>query len=121
MRYSREVPLHSEWDVIVCGAGPSGLAAAVTAKRLGMRVMLLERYGSVGGCLTLGNVSTIMGSVAPGTIRDEMAQLLRSRDVSTGIDCDEAKGVLIEWLAQEQVSFRLQTPVVDALTQNGAI
>lgn len=121
MKYSREVPLHSEWDVIVCGAGPSGLAAAVTAKRLGMRVMLLERYGSVGGCLTLGNVSTIMGSVAPGTIRDEMAGLLRSRDVSTGIDCDEAKGVLIEWLAQEQVAFRLQTPVVDALMQNGTI
>ena len=121
MRYSREVPLHSEWDVIVCGAGPSGLAAAVTAKRLGMRVMLLERYGSVGGCLTLGNVSTIMGSVAPGTIRDEMAGLLRSRDVSTGIDCDQAKGALIEWLAQEHVTFRLQTPVVDALTQNGTI
>ncbi|MCI6374720.1 MAG: FAD-dependent oxidoreductase [Clostridiales bacterium] len=121
MRYSREVPLHSEWDVIVCGAGPSGLAAAVTAARLGMRVMLLERYGSVGGCLTLGNVSTIMGSVAPGTIRDEMAKLLHSADVSTGIDCDEAKGVLIEWLAQEQVTFRLQTPVVDALMQNGTI
>ena len=121
MRYSREVPLHSEWDVIVCGAGPSGLAAAVTAARLGMRVMLLERYGSVGGCLTLGNVSTIMGSVAPGTIRDEMAKLLHSADASTGIDCDEAKGVLIEWLAQEQVTFRLQTPVVDALMQNGTI
>ena len=121
MKYSREVPLHSEWDVIVCGAGPSGIAAAVTAERLGMRVMLLERYGSVGGCLTLGNVSTIMGSVAPGTIRDEMAGLLRSRDVSTGIDCDQAKGTLIEWLAQEHVTFRLQTPVVDALTQNGTI
>lgn len=121
MKYSREVPLHSEWDVIVCGAGPSGIAAAVTAERLGMRVMLLERYGSVGGCLTLGNVSTIMGSVAPGTIRDEMAGLLRSRDVSTGIDCDQAKGALIEWLAQEHVTFRLQTPVVDALTQNGTI
>lgn len=119
MKYSREVPLHSEWDVIVCGAGPSGIAAAVTAERLGMRVMLLERYGSVGGCLTLGNVSTIMGSVAPGTIRDEMAGMLRSRDVSTGIDCDQAKGALIEWLAQEDVTFRLQTPVVDALTQQG--
>lgn len=121
MKYSREVPLHSEWDVIVCGAGPSGLAAAVTAARLGLRVMLLERYGSVGGCLTLGNVSTIMGSVAPGTIRDEIAGMLRSRDASTGIDCDEAKGALIEWLAKEHVTFRMQTPVVDALTQNGTI
>lgn len=121
MEYSREVPLHSKWDVIVCGAGPSGLAAAVTASRLGLRVMLLERYGAVGGCLTLGNVSTIMGSVAPGTIRDEIAGMLRSRDASTGIDCDEAKGALIEWLAKEHVTFRLQTPVVDALTQNGTI
>ena len=121
MDYNRQVPLHSAWDVIVCGAGPSGIAASVAAARLGLRVMLLERYGAVGGCLTLGNVSTVMGSVSPGTLRDEMARMLHSVDVARGIDCDAATGILTQWLAQEGVAFRLQTPVVDTLVDDGVI
>lgn len=121
MEYRKQVPLHSQWDVIVCGAGPAGIAAAITAARLGRRVMLLERYGMVGGCLTLGNVTTIMGSVAPGTIRDELAALLKSPDTATGIDSEEAKGLLIHLLEKEGVTLRLQTPVVDALVEGGVI
>lgn len=121
MKYQREIPLHSTWDVIVCGAGASGIAAAVTAARLGLRVMLLERYGCVGGCLTQGNVITIMGEVAPGTIRDEIAGMLNSPNPSTGIDGEDAKGLLTDMLARENVEFRLQTPVVDALVEDGAI
>lgn len=121
MDYRKQVPLHSQWDVIVCGAGPAGIAAAVSAARLGQRVMLLERYGMVGGCLTLGNVTTIMGSVAPGSIRDELAALLQSPDTSTGIDSEEAKGLLLRLLHREGVTLRLQTPVVDALVADGAI
>ena len=121
MEYRKEVPLHSAWDIIVCGAGPSGIAAAVTAARLGMKTMLLERYGSVGGCLTLGNVTTVMGGVAPGTIRDELAELLNSPDNSTGIDNEDAKGLLIALLEKEGVTFRLQSPVVDAQVVDGQI
>ncbi len=121
MKYCKDVPLHSSWDVIVCGAGPSGIAAAVTASRLGMKVMLLERYGVVGGCLTLGNVTTVMGAVAPGSIRDELAALLSSPDTETGIDSEAAKGLLVNLLAKEKVEFRLQTPVVDAWMEEGAI
>ena len=121
MRYTKDVILHSSWDVIVCGAGPSGIAAAVTASRLGRKVMLLERYGVVGGCLTLGNVATVMGGVAPGTIRDELAALLSSPNGETGIDCESAKGILIDFLAREKVEFRLQCPVVDAYVADGEI
>ena len=121
MRYTRDVVLHSSWDVIVCGAGPSGIAAAVTASRLGMKVMLLERYGVVGGCLTLGNVTTVMGGVAGGTIRDEITRLLTSRDGETGIDNESAKGLLTGLLAKEKIDFRLQCPVVDAYVADGEI
>ena len=121
MKYTKDVALHSSWDVIVCGAGPSGIAAAVTASRLGMKVMLLERYGAVGGCLTLGNVTTVMGGVAGGTIRDEMARMLASPNGETGIDCDAAKGLLTDLLAREKVEFRLQCPVVDACVADGEI
>ncbi len=121
MRYQKEVMLHSRWDVIVCGAGPSGIAAAVSAARLGVQVMLLERYGTVGGCLTLGNVTTVMGSVARGSIRDEIARLLVSPDSSTGIDGEEAKGRLAEFLSREGVNFRLQAPVVDVWMEKETI
>ena len=121
MEYRTNAPVRGEWDVLVCGAGPAGIAAAVSAARMGMRVMVLERYGAVGGCLTLGNVTTVMGAVAPGTIRDEIAALLRSPDSSTGIDNEQAKGLLVDLLRREGVEFRLQTSVLDALVEDGVI
>ena len=43
-----------EFDVLVYGATPSGIAAAVAAARGGARVMLVEASGRVGGMLTHG-------------------------------------------------------------------
>lgn len=36
-------------DFVVVGGGPSGCAAAITAARKGLRVVLVERYGFAGG------------------------------------------------------------------------
>jgi Pyruvate/2-oxoglutarate dehydrogenase complex, dihydrolipoamide dehydrogenase (E3) component, and related enzymes len=121
MKYEKQLPVRDGWDIIVCGAGPSGIAAAVSAARLGMRVLLLERYGVVGGCLTLGNVSTIMGRVSKGSIRDELALLLNSPDAATAIDTEAAKGLLTALLHKENITLRLQTPIVDAYMEAGII
>ena len=43
-----------EYDLAVVGAGPAGLAAAITAARMGRRVVLVERSGCLGGALALG-------------------------------------------------------------------
>src|SRR5258708_37659385 len=43
-------------DVVVVGGGPSGLAAAVAASRLGAKVTLLERYPYLGGLASGGMV-----------------------------------------------------------------
>src|SRR5208282_3582298 len=36
-------------DVVICGGGPAGLAAAVAAARAGARVVLCERESACGG------------------------------------------------------------------------
>ncbi len=41
-----------EYDVIVAGGGPSGIAAAVAAARNGAKTLLIERYGFLGGAGT---------------------------------------------------------------------
>jgi len=57
---SRETPVVAEVDVLVVGGGPSGVAAAVAAARLGARTMLIERYGCLGGLATGGLVLHLM-------------------------------------------------------------
>ena len=53
---ARETPVFAETDVLVVGGGPSGTAAAVAAGRLGVEVMLIERYNHLGGLSTGGLV-----------------------------------------------------------------
>ena len=53
---AREVPVRWEAEVVVCGGGPAGTAAAIAAAREGADVLLLERYGCLGGLATGGLV-----------------------------------------------------------------
>ncbi|MEM7728325.1 MAG: FAD-dependent oxidoreductase [Pseudomonadota bacterium] len=48
-------------DVLVAGGGATGLAAAVTAARNGLNVVLVERYGFCGGGAVAGLSGTICG------------------------------------------------------------
>ena len=43
-------------DVVIIGGGPAGIAAAIAAGRQGARVVLVERYGFVGGMSTAAMV-----------------------------------------------------------------
>lgn len=52
---SREIPGIAEADLVVPGGGPSGVAAAVNAARMGVKVILLERYSYLG-CLWTGGL-----------------------------------------------------------------
>ena len=48
-------------DVLVAGGGSAGLAAAVSAARMGARTLLIEQHGSLGGMAPAALVHSICG------------------------------------------------------------
>ena len=46
---SSTAPSQTDCDVLVLGGGPGGYSAAFRAADLGLKVMLVERYGALGG------------------------------------------------------------------------
>ena len=55
--FQRDLPTDSGYDIIVAGGGPAGAAAAISAARLGARVLLAEATGCLGGMGTSGMVA----------------------------------------------------------------
>jgi FAD dependent oxidoreductase len=58
---ARQIPLYGEYEVVVLGGGPAGIAAAVAAARAGRRTLLIERYGFLGGMGTAAGVTNFCG------------------------------------------------------------
>ncbi len=123
-KYEKSVPVIGSYDVVVAGAGPAGICAAVAAARSGVNVALVERYGVLGGNLTAGYVGPILGMVGKGTMRDEVMDLLGVPDNDmigeTGVahDMEKAKRVLAEFVARENIDVFLQTPIVDGILED---
>lgn len=61
-RPAKEIPVIAESDVVVLGGGPAGVAAAVSAARMGVKVILLERYSFLGGLWTGGLVLPVLNT-----------------------------------------------------------
>ncbi|MEW6356763.1 MAG: FAD-dependent oxidoreductase [Planctomycetota bacterium] len=63
---STEWPVIGEYDVVVVGAGPGGVGAAVGAARLGQRTLIVEKYGFPGGVAAIAECPYLMGYAAEG-------------------------------------------------------
>lgn len=59
MIIDKKVNVVGTYDVVVCGGGPAGFIAAISAARSGARTCLIERYGFFGGLATAGYVAPI--------------------------------------------------------------
>ncbi len=117
----RDISLVEDADVIVCGAGPAGVTAAITAARAGARVRLFEWRGCLGGIWTAGLLGYFLDFNKPGFAK-ELREKLDQRDAradskSTSRFCydPEALKLLLEELCVEAgVKFQFHTRVASA-------
>jgi hypothetical protein len=63
---AREIPVLMDADIVVVGGGTTGPLAAIAAARQKKRVVLIERFGSLGGNLTLGLNTKPSGALVGG-------------------------------------------------------
>ena len=71
---------HIHTDLLVVGAGPAGLTAALTAAKAGARVVLLDEQSEAGGSL-LGTDDRIEGAPALDWVRRATAELAEFPEV----------------------------------------
>lgn len=82
-----------ECDLVVLGAGPGGYSAAFRAADLGLKVILIERYATLGGvCLNVGCIPS-KALLHTAAVLEE-AQALAAHGISFGapkIDLDKLR------------------------------
>ena len=133
----REIPVRAEVDVLVVGGGPAGIMAARAAAGKGLRVMLIESRGYLGGNLTIGlPILGYLGRKGNQIIKG-LPQLfidrLRARGAAgehrpcklhvslTIIDPEEAKTVALEMLQEVGVEVLLYVFCADVVKNGDAV
>ncbi len=131
---AREIPVIREVDVLVAGAGPAGVAAALAAARNGARTLLVERFGYLGGMVTGSYITFYMGfgngreqvvrGIAQETIDRlrEVGGLTKDQDESGDCygDAEIIKCVSVKMLADAGVEMLLHTLVAGAIVENAS-
>ena len=125
LEQERPIPIVGKTDVLVCGAGPAGVAAAVAAARSGASVQLIEVAGCLGGVWTAGLLTKILDADNKSGIMAEMLKEFAGRGSAvarqtggTVYDPEVAKRVLEEMCITAGVKIRLHTRLVGAVVDS---
>lgn len=125
---ARELPVSGAADVVVCGAGPAGVAAAIAAARKGAKTALIETHGCLGGIWTAGALTWILDYANKPGLMSEIFKGLEARGGramkrdghGTGAADTEVMKLLLEELcAKAGVEIQLHTRVCAAIKDGG--
>ncbi len=126
--YKRNIPLRYDADVIVIGGGIAGVSAAASAALSGAKVVLIERFGNLGGMLTTGGVANFCGQIEEqGEVFDQIIKdLQRYNSLGEGtketvFNYEILSLVLQEILLKRGVKLLLHTRLVDVLVKGNEI
>ena len=107
-----------KYDLIVVGGGLTGIAAAVSAKRQGLSVLLIEKYGYLGGAMNNSLVFPFMPYTVKGDKRIISAGIfteMRNRFSEYGEKSWEVyKFVFDDMISEAGVDVLLHSTVFDA-------
>ena len=128
MQFIRNVKDGGHYDLIVCGAGPGGTAAAIAAARSGKRVLLMDAAGCLGGYWTSGLMGISLDMPGKGGLPREIINKLLARDRAEWVDEKsyvydiESMKLTLENMALEAgVEVLLYSRVTDAIVKNRRI
>lgn len=124
--FSNEGTADSDYDVIVVGSDPEGIAAALSAARNGMKTLLLSKDSTPGGLYTLGALNFIDvpetrdGTLLVGGIYEEFVNAVGG----SGFDIVNAANVFNDMLTAEdnltvRYGAKFQEPVMNGNTITG--
>lgn len=131
----KDIPVAGEFDVIVCGGGPSGFPAAIAAAKYGARTLLIEKYGFLGGAGTaammveFGSIFDGKDVLLGGCVHDFLHRLvdggygeLRSDKTHSMIfDPEGMIAVCQEMVLESGAELLLHSVVADVILEEGAV
>lgn len=125
--HAREVPVREAYDVIICGGGPAGTAAALAAARQGASALVIEGKGCLGGVWTAGVLSWIVDAGHKEGVMGELVRLLDQEKLRTvnqdntyghAFDPERMKRLLERLCLEAGVRIRLHTMIVDGVVDD---
>lgn len=127
MEPARHIPVVANVDVLVTGAGPAGLASALSSAREGASTLLVERHAFLGGAATVNLVSkwSQHREVLYG-ISAEIADKLILRNAAVAgrvinFDPEEYKQLASDLVHEAGVKLLLHTWVVAPIVEHGSL
>jgi ribulose 1,5-bisphosphate synthetase/thiazole synthase len=106
---ARDIPIRHEVDVLVVGAGPAGVSAAICAARQGARMLLIEQTGMAGGIATAGLMSHWTGRSAEIGIYKEILDRSADGERRQVINPEKLRTALLEMLVEAGVTVQFYT------------
>ena len=126
MKFEINAQNKGNYDVIVVGAGPAGVAAAVSAGRNGAKTLLIESLGRVGGVSTAGMMSHFTGRVGNPLYHEILERAAQKNSYEKGkikvqIDPELLTLTYIEMLEEASVDILLYTTFCDVIMKNDTV